>query len=406
MADTDIDSKWALWLRVGFRFVVCFFAITTLYLAIEHLAALIPFSTPVPGWVEDVSLFEVYRWATERLFSANTVYATTGGFVAYMTTALVGAGAASAIWSLLDWRRTQYRRAHAVLRIYLRYFLAAVALGYGAVKVIPVQFPTPSLVALVTPLGEFTRMRLLWHFMGSSTAYIIFTGLVEVAGGLMLLSRRTTPLGALVLAAAFTNVAVLNFGYEVGVQLNSTIYAMMALVLIAPDAARLAAAFFRVSPATPESGRVAPWIRRCVKTVVVVLLIAVNFRTAYLERREAMLLPALYGIYEVEAFERDGVVVPPGDRTRWQRLIIAERATAAIQAAADGRLNLYGVTDDPQTAVLTLTGRDQSKQVLTLSYKREPDGTLEVVGHVEDHLVKARLRGIDLTQFPLRRPRR
>src|SRR4029453_7456176 len=132
MADTDIDSTWSLWLRVGFRFVFCFFGITTFYLAIAHLAALIPFSTPVPGWVEDVSLFEVYRWATERLFGASTVYATTGGCVAYMTTALVGAGAASAIWSLLDRRRTQYRRAHAVLRIYLRYLLAAVALGYGA----------------------------------------------------------------------------------------------------------------------------------------------------------------------------------------------------------------------------------------------------------------------------------
>ena len=52
-------------------------------------------------------------------------------------------------------------------------------------------------------------MRVLWHSMGTSTAYVVFTGLVEVAGALLLFSRRTTTLGALVLAAAFTNVAIL-----------------------------------------------------------------------------------------------------------------------------------------------------------------------------------------------------
>ena len=159
-----------------------------------HLSTVLLFRDPLEELPASRALFAVYQWGTARLFGSGIVYATTFGYVAYLTTALAGAGAATIVWSVLDRRRLSYDRAHAVLRVYLRYLLAAVALSYGAAKVIPVQFSPPSLVALITPLGDITRMRLLWYSMGASTAYIVFTGLVEVIGGLLLLSRRTTAL--------------------------------------------------------------------------------------------------------------------------------------------------------------------------------------------------------------------
>ena len=398
------DARWPRSLLVAFRFVVCFFAITTLYLAVDHLFALIPFSDPLAETIQDRGLFAAYEWATERLFGP-VVYSTNAGFIAYISTALIGAGAGALIWSLVDRRRLSYRRAHQWLRVYLRYLLAAVAISYGAVKVIPVQFVPPSLVALITPLGEFTRMRLLWHFMGTSTAYIVFTGLVEVAGGLLLLWRRTTLAGAILLAAAFTNVAILNFGYEVGVQINSTIYVTMALTLLAPDARRLAAAVLN-SPEASEVHARASWLRRSAKALVVVLLVAVHFRTAYVEHRDASRLPALYGIYDVREFARDGTPVPPGDPARWLRLVVAERGTAAIQWTAGGRVDQYAIAEGPANGVLTLMTKSDKPTVLTLRYTQEPDGLLQVNGRVEDHLIEARLRAMDVEQMPLRRPRR
>jgi hypothetical protein len=392
-------DPWPVWLRVGFRFVVSFFAFTTLYLAIGHLSVLLPFLGPGAD-----AVFAPYEWGVTSLFGRVT-YATTHGFMAYLTTALAAATIGAIVWSLIDRRRRSYPVAHGVLRIYLRYLLAAVALGYGANKVIPVQFAPPSLIALLTPLGEFTRMRLLWHFMGTSTAYIVFTGLVEVVGGLLLFSRRTTPAGALILAAAFTNVAVLNFGYEVGVQLNSTIYALMALVLLAPDARRIVTAFLSDRPIAAGSRSLPPWISRSVKAATIVLLVAGNFRGAYRTYVESSVLPALYGMYDVEDFERDGVRVPPGDRSRWLRLVIAERARAAIQSGADGHLDLYDVTADPQGGVLTLTGRGKGNPVSTFHYRRVAEDLIEIAGRVDDHDVRARLKAIDVTRFPLRRPR-
>src|SRR5215471_16070809 len=243
------DTKpWPLAVRVALRFCVSFFALTTLYLAVGYISELVHLPADLHDFITDRVLFAPFEWATTRLFGSDIVYSTLRGFIAYFSTALIVASLATIAWSVIDRRRLQYARLHAGLRVYLRYLLAAVALSYGAAKVIPAQFPPPSLIALVTPLGEFTRMRLLWHFMGTSTAYEVFCGLIEVFGGVLLLSRRTTTLGALVLAGGLTNVAVLNFGYDVGVRLNATIYVFMALVLLAPEARRLANLFFLNQP--------------------------------------------------------------------------------------------------------------------------------------------------------------
>jgi len=412
--ETQLTGRpWRLALRVAFRFCVCFFTITTLYLAVAHASALIPFSGPLAEAIQDRALFAAYQWATEQIFGSGIVYATNAGFIAYFSTALIGAGIGTIVWSLVDRGRSDYTRAHAALRIYLRYLLAAVALGYGAAKVIPVQFPAPSLIALLTPLGEFTRMRLLWHSMGASTPYVVFTGLIEVGGALLLFSRRTTALGALVLAAGLTNVAVLNFSYEIGVQLNATIYVLMALVLLAPDARRLANAFLLNKPvpssalALPPVNAGARRLRGLVKAVVIVLLLGVDFRAAYvLGRDETWSVPALYGIYEVDEFARDGVPVPPGDRARWYRLVVAERQRAAIQWIPGGTLEPYEIKDDPVSAVLKLTPQRPASRVVTLRYTKEGNNFLRVAGEVGDDTVQARLRAIDLTHFTLRRPRR
>src|SRR5262249_39748618 len=156
-----------------------FFAFTTLDLAVGGICRLLH----VPENVGDVifdGLFTPFDWATKHIFGNDLVFATLRGFIAYFSTALIVASLATIVWSVIDRRRLQYQRFHAGLRVYLRYFLASVALSYGADKVIPNQMPPPSLIALVTPLGEFTRMRLLWHFMGTSTLYEVFCGLVEV----------------------------------------------------------------------------------------------------------------------------------------------------------------------------------------------------------------------------------
>jgi len=143
------------------------------------------------------------------------------------------------LWSILDRRRPNYRTMYAWLRLLVRFTLSFTLLAYGFAKVYPMQFRTPYLSTLTETYGESSPMGILWTFMGASVAYTKFCGLAEVLGGLLLLFRRTTTLGALVGVAAMLNVVMLNFCYDVPVKLYSLHLLLMALFLLIPDAAAL-----------------------------------------------------------------------------------------------------------------------------------------------------------------------
>jgi hypothetical protein len=410
-------SAWPPPLLIAFRYCVAFVAITTTYLAVGHVQALVepvaPFVAPIAEWITDgpAGLMTGYEWVTGRLFGADVPYPTIAGYRAYLITALALAAVITLVWSVIDWRRRDYRRAHAWFRVYLRYLLAAVMLSYGMAKVIPVQFPQPSLVQLITPVGDLTRMRLLWLSMGAAPAYSVFTGLCEVTGALLLLSRRTSLLGALILAGSLTNVLALNLAYGIGVQLNVTVYLLMALMLVAPDARRLIDVLFQLpAPAAPTPAPAGPWLgmtraTAAVKWLVVIWLIGVHVHQPWVMSADEWRIPALYGIYDVEEFARGGVAVAKDDDARWQRVVIAERETAAIQSTT-GSLQRYSVRVDAPAHTLTLTPAQGKAGPLTLRYSQEEDGRLIVDGNINGDAVRARLRASDVTKFTLRQPLR
>ena len=89
----------------------------------------------------------------------------------------------------------------------------------GWAKVLPGQFgPGVDPIYLTQQVGQLTPSNLLWTFMGASRGYTIFAGIVETTGGVLLLTRRTATLGALISAAAMSNVLMLNLAYDVNVK--------------------------------------------------------------------------------------------------------------------------------------------------------------------------------------------
>ena len=133
-------------------------------------------------------------------------------------------------------------------RVLLRYFLAWVMLSYGFSKVFPTQFSVMGPDRLLQPYGDSSPMGLLWTFMGASPGYQMFAGAAEVLGGLLLLFRRTTLLGALVVAAVMTNVFAMNVFFDVPVKLYSFHYLLFAAFLVIPDVPRLVGIFIANTP--------------------------------------------------------------------------------------------------------------------------------------------------------------
>jgi len=89
---------------------------------------------------------------------------------------------------MIDRKRSRtYSTLNQWARWYVRVVLAYTMIGFGTIKVIPVQMFPPSLGTLIQPFGDLGPGPLLWNFMGASSGYEIFCGLTETLGGVLLL---------------------------------------------------------------------------------------------------------------------------------------------------------------------------------------------------------------------------
>src|SRR5262249_32410255 len=144
-----------------------------------------------------------------------------------------------------------YGRLHTLLRLIVRFHLMYQMIVYGSMKVWCAQFPPISDYQLETKYGDSSPMGLLWRFMQFSQPYTAATGIIELTCGLLLISRRTTLLGATCSFGAVLQVFLLNVCYDVPVKLMSGHLVLMSLTLIVADARRLFSFFVLGRPTEP-----------------------------------------------------------------------------------------------------------------------------------------------------------
>lgn len=270
-----------------------------------------------------------YYIQTSQVASSDTSYSYAHTFVFLML-----AAASTLIWSVIDRRRWVYENLSVGLNVLVRYYLAQQLLVYGLRKVIPLQFPAPTLMRLTETYGDSSRMGLLWTFMGASPAYSIFTGIGEVLGGTLLLFRRTRLLGAFISAFVLTHVFVLNIFYDVPVKLLSFHLLFMSLFLIAPDAKRLANLFLLNKPVAPEIPAMSlpsvrlRWFRVIAKTGLIYLIFFQPLYYIVAEKRElenkvaAVKRDDINGEFEVSYFilNNDTLQAVETETRRWKNV--------------------------------------------------------------------------------------
>lgn len=226
------------------------------------------------------------------------------------------------------------RRWDGVVRdlvgIGVRYTLALTMLGYGIAKVLHQQMWPPDMSRLMETYGEVGPRNLLWTFMGQSGAYSAFAGALEMVGGLLLLSRRTTALGALVTAAVMSNVVMMNLFFDVAVKLFSMHLLALAIMLAVPVLRPLADVLVLGRPASPprlERTWTTPRVERLLRMLKPFVVGLVLWAGLEWQLKQWMDTPApvkseLYGLWIVEGFVVDGVELSPllTDTTRWRQV--------------------------------------------------------------------------------------
>lgn len=316
------------------------------------------------------------------------------------------------LWTILDRKRARDPRLYEWFRVYLRLSLALAMIVYGTMKLIPTQFGTLGYYRLLQPFGQASPMGLLWAFMAASPAYTAFSGAAETLGGLLLIPRRTTLLGALVSAGVLTQVVMLNFCYDVPVKLFSSHLLVMALLLTAPDLQRLADLFLfnrRVEPvempplfASRRLGRVAG----ALWGIGFAAFTASWLYGAYQSNRQYGLLapkPPLHGVWEVEEMIVDGKVRPPllTDEERWRRVVVEEAGYFGIQRMQDSRAGFYQLEQDSAKKTFTLQDQRDPKKKYVLSYQRPKPEILVMEGPFKDQQIRVRVRRFDDSEFLL-----
>jgi len=228
-------------------------------------------------------------------------------------------------------RRINYESLTRWMLVLLRYFLAFNMVSYGFAKLYYLQFSAMTEISLDSTYGESSPMGLLWNFMGHSQGYCMFTGILELIGGLLLLSRKTQTLGALTTFGVMLNVFMLNMCFDVPVKLLSGHMVLFSLLIIAYDRERLWNNFFKNEAVSAFSIKdiIAEKYQKA-KTILKWLVIlgwlgfsAYSGYEAYQQYGPNAKKPALAGAYEVTSFNayQDGIPMDPiPDSIRWKTI--------------------------------------------------------------------------------------
>jgi hypothetical protein len=384
-----IPPRWSTFKLLAFRFAFTYLVVYSF-----------PFPLDSIPWLGE----QIYRpwnaiWIglAKRLLGADIDVQPTGsGDMAWnyvqFAAMLVIAAAVTIIWSIVDRGRANYVRLYRYLHMYVRFVLATAMFSYGISKVIPTQFPPPTLDRLVQSYGSSSPMGLVWTFMGASTAYVIFTGAAETLAAVLLIARRTALLGALVAIGVMANVVALNFCYDVPVKLYSTHLLLMAVFIAAPDARKLLDLFVLRAPEPLFRTRALHIASLVLRTLFVAFILYSTITQSigyYHQIHDTSKRSPLRGIWRFDVFEENGVARPPllTDATRWRRMVFG-LSGASIYLMNDDRLR-YGAKLDEKTKSILFTNRFEKKTPFTLTYSRPNARTLQLDGTVEGKKIHA-----------------
>jgi hypothetical protein len=294
---------------------------------------------PASFWVID-SLTALGQLLLGADFAVNPrPYATRAALaaVSYLLAFAIVAALITIAWSLIDWRRTHYSRLYVWMRLYVRYLLGLVLMGYAVAKIVPTQFGYLGPGELLRSVGHLSRFDMLWTFMSVSPGYTVFAGIVEGVGAFLLFFSRTTLLGALVAGISLMNVVALDIAYDVrGPLLTALLLLLLDVIILLPYSHALFRflLFLRVNDSDvpqqpPAHFGLSRWRYWALAKAILLVCLLSPLVLRGVEQRRAYFGAghSVYGLFDVETLHSSGETLLAGQRMEPTR---AERCSARL----------------------------------------------------------------------------
>lgn len=239
----------------------------------------------------------------------------------------------------------------------------------------------------------------------------MFVGLLELLGGLLLIPRRTQTLGAFIVMGVMTQVAVMNFCYDIPVKLFSMHLILMALVIFITDHRFLevfinnkqVAAYSYFHPIKSAKYHKAIFWVKSIGLFIIVSFISFNLYTTMSHRGENRKKPLLYGIWEASSFVQNGDTLQAivTDDYRWRYLIVDLKDKVTIKTMDDMK-HKYKFIADSTTQKIMIHSADSESETYNFDYKHPNPNSLLLDGIIGSDTLDIIFTKIDHEKFNLR----
>lgn len=339
---SNSSSEWKDYQKIALRFFVIYFVIQAVPLDWKFYREIFSLQWNV------YDLFSLTKYAPQ--FFSLTGY---GNWLVAAVIAAIG----TAVWIKVEKKEVNYETLYYWLRVILRYRLAIGIIGYGFIKLFPLQIPYPSLSNLHTNYGDFFAWKIYFHTVGITQGYEIFLGSVEILAGVLLFFRRTVTFGAGLIIGFVGNVLAANIAYDAGEQVYSAYLVVIAAFLFVYDVPRLYNLLAnekytianKFKPVFTEK-----WLvntRLALKSAFVLFVVVYEITTYANYENDPYKIPKTtglknsYGFYNVRQFifNKDTIPYSTTNPNRWQNVVFEKWATVSIKIARPIKLDLsYG----------------------------------------------------------------
>jgi hypothetical protein len=245
--------------------------------------------------------------------------------------------------------------------------------------------------------------------MGISPGFQMFTGICEILGSLLLLSRLTSLAGCLLLLIVLTNVVAFNFFYNVPVKLFSSLLLFYLLYLIAPYFYLLIQIFFykRSVVFTEYHYR---FITKRKKYALLLIMVVFPFciflftTIGDVRRYKKDLVNAKREkLYEVLSFISKDTLPPLiTDTLRWKRLLFAETNSAIVCNMKDEKI-WYTCDDDSVQKTFTLRDEADTSAKFVFHYVYPNKDQLNLTGKWKGNDVDILMKSLPIDSMALKK---